>query len=215
MVRASKTTTTSTVAPVAENVVEQPKLKKTKTVKEVPAVTEPVVVLDASVAAPAVTASVEVSDVSTVSTKLAEYGAKVAQLVSFISVLKNDYKTLEKSVSRELKNAQKASSKKKRTSGNRQPSGFIKPTRISDELALFLGKEKGTELARTAVSKEINEYIRANSLQDPANGRKINPDPKLAKLLKVVKGDELTYFNLQRYMKHHFIKPEPVVAPVV
>jgi len=208
MVRASKTTTTSTVSPVVETVVEQPKLKKAKTVKEVPAVAEPVVALDNAVVAPV--AAVEVSDVSA---KLAEYGAKVAQLVSFISVLKNDYKTLEKAVSRELKNAQKASSKKKRTSGNRQPSGFIKPTRISDELALFLGKDKGTELARTAVSKEINAYIRANSLQDPANGRKINPDPKLAKLLKIVKGDELTYFNLQRYMKHHFIKPEPVVAP--
>jgi len=61
-------------------------------------------------------------------------------------------------------------------------------------------------MARTEVSKEINKYIQSNNLKDPANGRKINPDAKLSKLLKLNKNDELTYFNLQRYMKHHFIK---------
>jgi chromatin remodeling complex protein RSC6 len=91
---------------------------------------------------------------------------------------------------------------------SREPSGFVKPTLISDELAEFLGKTVGTKMARSEVSEEINQYIRANKLQDPANGRKINPDPKLSKLLKINKGDELTYFNLQKYMKHHFIKVE-------
>ena len=101
---------------------------------------------------------------------------------------------------------------RKVSTGNRQPSGFVKPTRISDELAKFLGKSVGVEMARTAVSKEINAYIREKGLQDPANGRKINPDASLTKLLNLQKEDELTYFNLQRYMKHHFIKP--VVAAV-
>jgi chromatin remodeling complex protein RSC6 len=89
---------------------------------------------------------------------------------------------------------------------NRQPSGFAKPTRISDELAKFLGKPVGTELARTGVSKEINKYIRDNNLQDKTNGRLIHPDTKLASLLNIKSNDELTYFNLQRFMKHHFIK---------
>jgi upstream activation factor subunit UAF30 len=124
--------------------------------------------------------------------------------------LKNEYKSIEKAVAREIKLAQKASSKRKKSTGNRQPSGFVKPTRISDELAAFLGKPVGTELARTSVSKEINLYIRTNSLQDPTNGRKILPDAKLSKLLKVSKDDEVTYFNLQRYMKHHFVKDTPV-----
>jgi upstream activation factor subunit UAF30 len=110
-----------------------------------------------------------------------------------------------------MKIAQKASSKKRRNNGNRKPSGFIKPTRISDELAEFLGKNVGTEMARTEVSKEINAYITTNDLQDKANGRKINPDDKLTKLLKLSKEDELTYFNLQRYMKHHFIKEQVLV----
>jgi len=86
----------------------------------------------------------------------------------------------------------------------RRPSGFIAPTLISDELATFLGKPVGTMMARTDVSKEINTYIRVHGLQDIWNGRVINPDEKLRKLLRLNHGDELTYFNLQRYMKHHF-----------
>jgi chromatin remodeling complex protein RSC6 len=61
-------------------------------------------------------------------------------------------------------------------------------------------------MARTEVTREINVYIRANKLQDVNNGRKINPDKKLATLLKLNKDDELTYFNLQRYMSSHFPK---------
>jgi upstream activation factor subunit UAF30 len=135
-----------------------------------------------------------------------EFNAKLQQLASLISSLKSEYKGLEKKWQRELKAAQKQSSKRKRKSGNRAPSGFVKPTRISDELASFLGKDKGTEMARTAVTRDINAYIRTNNLQDKENGRKINPDAKLAALLKLKKEDELTYFNLQRFMSPHFAK---------
>ena len=148
---------------------------------------------------------------SSVSVKLNLFGAKLQQITSLLSNIKSDYKVLEKVVNRELKNAQK-SSRKKKYSANRQPSGFVRPTRISDELANFLGKTIGVEMARTDVSKEINSYIRSNNLQDKVNGRKIIADNKLATLLKLGSEDELTYFNLQRYMKHHFIKAEPVVA---
>ena len=86
------------------------------------------------------------------------------------------------------------------------PSGFVKPTLISNELAEFLGKSIGTEMPRTEVSKEINAYIEAHGLQDRHNGRIINPDERLRKLLRLSEGDQLTYFNLQKYMKHHFIK---------
>ena len=135
-----------------------------------------------------------------------EFLAKLQQLGSLINTLKTEYRTLEKKWSRQLKAAQKQSSKRKRKAGNRAPSGFVKPTRISDELAVFLGKEKGAEMARTHVTKEINAYIRSNNLQDKDNGRKINPDAKLVALLKLKKDDELTYFNLQRFMSPHFAK---------
>jgi len=142
---------------------------------------------------------------------MTEFGAKLQQLTTMISTLKSEYKTLEKIMARELKNAQKSSSRK-RKSGNRQPSGFVKPTRISDELAQFLGKTVGTEMARTSVSKEINAYIQLNKLQDAKNGRIIHADQKLTELLKLKAGDELTYFNLQKYMKHHFVKASDAAA---
>ena len=91
-------------------------------------------------------------------------------------------------------------------STDRRPSGFVTPTKISDELAKFLGKPVGTEMARTEVSRHINTYIRAHNLQDPKNGRTINPDAKLRALLTIGENDELTYFNLQKYMKHHFLR---------
>lgn len=216
MVRAVKNTTTAptttkTTTPVVETapVAAASSEKKEKAPRAKKAVKETVeAAAPAVVAAPVVAPTQESADVTSLSTKITEFSAKLQQLVGVISTIKNDFKTLEKTVSRELKQAQKVSSKKRRTSGNRQPSGFVKPTRISDELAQFLGKEIGTEMARTAVSKEINLYIRSNSLQDKDNGRKINPDNKLSVLLKVPKDEELTYFNLQKYMKHHFIKAD-------
>jgi upstream activation factor subunit UAF30 len=145
-----------------------------------------------------------------------EFVAKLQQIGTLISSLKTEFRCLEKKWSRELKTAQKQSSKRKRKSGNRAPSGFVKPTRISDELSNFLAKPVGSEMARTEVTREINKYIRTHNLQDKANGRKINPDAKLATLLKLKKTDELTYFNLQKYMSPHFAKAvKDVVAPVV
>ena len=196
MVRTAKTLATPTNAPTVDKPVKAKKAKVEKPVENV--------VVPETPAEPVVEGSLQA--------KLAEYGAKLQALVSLVNVAKNDYKTLEKAVTREVKAAQKASSKRKKSSGNRAPSGFVKPTLITDELAAFLGKEKGSLLARTAVSKEINAYIRANKLQDPANGRKINADAKLAKLLKLAKTDELTYFNLQKFMKHHFIKMTPTAT---
>jgi upstream activation factor subunit UAF30 len=131
---------------------------------------------------------------------------KLMALATQMNVLKAEFRQLEKKAVRELKSAQKVNAKRKRKTGNRSPSGFVKPTLISDELAKFLQKPSGTEMARTEVTREINTYIRAHNLQDKTNGRKINPDQQLAALLKIQSGDELTYFNLQRYMSPHFAK---------
>jgi hypothetical protein len=213
MVRTAKSATPAPVAPVVdaapaagEAAAVKPRARKPKAAAAVEAA--PVAAPVAGVEAPVVPAA----DASVLSLKLTEFAAKLQQLVGLFSTVKNDFKTLEKTVTREMKAAQKASSKKRRNNGNRKPSGFVKPTPISEELATFLSKPVGTEMARTDVSKEINAYITANGLQDKANGRKINPDEKLTKLLKLNKEDELTYFNLQRYMKHHFIKAEPVAT---
>lgn len=204
MVRATKQTITTTPAPAAK---KAPVAKKAAA-KATPA---PVEATPAPVEAAPITNEV-VAEVSSVTQKMTEFGAKLQQLNSIFSAVKGDFKTLEKVVTRELKAAMKSSAKKAKRAGNRQPSGFVKPTPISDELAKFLGKSTGTEMARTEVSKEINEYIRTHKLQNPTNGRIILADAKLTALLKLQKDDELSYFNLQRYMKHHFIKADAVVA---
>jgi upstream activation factor subunit UAF30 len=195
----SKTETELVAAPVeTAPVVVEKKVKKTKAPKVETATTT----VTESVAPVAETADVE----TPLAEQSVEFLAKLQQISVLISSLKTEYRTLEKKWSREVKAAQKQSSKRKRKTGNRAPSGFVKPTKISDELASFLGKDKGTEMARTDVTREINTYIRAHKLQDKENGRKINPDTKLAALLKLKKTDELTYFNLQKYMSPHFAK---------
>jgi chromatin remodeling complex protein RSC6 len=201
----AKTTTDAPVTTKSAPVVETaaPKAKKVKAVKE----TAPVVVDTPKKVEPVVESTGDV----TLTDKSEEFFGKLQQIGSMISSLKSEYRALQKQWSRDMKIVQKQSSKNKRKSGNRKPSGFVKPTRISDELASFLGKDKGTEMARTSVTKEINAYIRANGLQDTTNGRKINPDTKLSSLLKLKKDDQLTYFNLQKFMCHHFaksVKPE-------
>ena len=194
-----------------------------KALKSVPAPVE--VVLPVSVPVEEVLPVVDelVGDVSpvvedTVSSKILDFGSKLQQTVLLLNSLRTQYKSLEKAMNRELKFALKISNRKNKRSGNRKPSGFVRPTLISDELAAFLSVPSGTEMARTDVSKEINLYIRTNSLQDKANGRQINADAKLTVLLNIQPDDVLTYFNLQKYMKHHFIKtvvPTPESDPLL
>ena len=139
--------------------------------------------------------------------------SKLQQVTAVISSLRTSVRDLEKKANREIKAATKAKAKSRK--GNRAPSGFVMPAKISDELANFLGKDQGSEMARTEVTREINAYIRKHNLQDSKNGRIINADASLTKLLKLNKQDELTYFNLQRYMSPHFAKAvkKEAVAP--
>ena len=120
-----------------------------------------------------------------------------------ISATIAEVKKLRKQVSKKIEKYEKILKKKKK---KRNPSGFAKPSKISKELCIFLGKNPGTEMARTEVTKIITTYIKEKQLQNPKNKRIILPDKKLGNLLKVKKQDKLTYFNLQKYMKIHFPK---------
>lgn len=192
--------------------------KKTVAKKAAPATPKPVAapVAPATPAPVATTAPVENEVVALPFTEVLEsmntFQANLQSIINSLNQLKSEYKALEKKVQREARVTQKAMAKRKKKSGTRAPSGFVKPTRISNELASFLGKEKGTEMARTSVTKEINSYIKAHDLKDPKNGRIIHPDAKLSKLLNVTKNDEVTYFNLQKYMSHHFEKASTATA---
>ena len=208
---AASASTTSTVPATTPVPVHAPATKPAKASKTsktdapvTPAAPAPVASTDAHTEGSAV-------EVSSLSSLFSDFGSKLQTLSSGLSTLRSDFRTLERHVAREMRAAQKIS-KRKRKSGNRAPSGFVKPTLISKELANFLGKPVGTEWARTEVTREINAYIRTHSLQDKENGRKINPDTKLRALLQLKKDEELTYFNLQKYMSPHFAKATPAVA---
>lgn len=135
---------------------------------------------------------------------------QLTALRSEITKISGEVRALRTRSEREIRAAAKTSRRKR--AANRAPSGFTKPTKISTELATFLGKDKGTEMARTEVTREINQYIVKHNLQDPKNGRVILPDNKLRKLLGVKKDETLTYFNLQKYMGGHFAKAGQTVA---
>lgn len=154
---------------------------------------------------------VEETGETAVSDLFNQFTVKLSSIHSSLGTLKNELKVLEKKYNKDLKTLQKKSSKKKRNP-NRAPSGFVKPALISEELAAFLNKPYGTEMARTSVTKEINMYIKEKSLADKENGRHIIPDQALSTLLNLSPTDELTYFNLQKYMRHHFAKAEPAAA---
>lgn len=95
---------------------------------------------------------------------------------------------------------------KNKKSGNRKPSGFAKPSKVTKELCQFMNKEEGTEIARTEVTKAICSYIKQHHLENSSNSKIITPDDKLKGLLGIEEGQELTYFNIQKYMNKHFVK---------
>ena len=183
---------------------------------------EPVVVAPE----PVVAAPVESSSTNTTATQqtpvvslqqsieeqFASLSTKLSELRSLESTIMSDLRTLQKTTTKYLKSLNKKSSKSSGDKKPRAPSGFAKPTRISEELCTFLNIDKDTEMARTEVTKHLTQYIKANKLQDKTNMRRILPDKKLQKLLKVTPEDEVTYFNLQKYMKVHFPKKEVVAS---
>lgn len=197
MVKSNTSATPVDVAPVDVSTKKRSSKKESAPVKSEPVVVEqPPVVTDA----PA-----EKGDVSSeLLDEVADLLKNIQARTALDNLIKTNAKAIEKKVQRMNKLMDK-SVKKRKTSQNKV-SGFEKPTAISDELAKFVSEPVGSMLARTAVSKKIHEYVKENNLQNPENRRIINPDAKLKKLLKIGAGEELSYFNLQKFLKVHFKK---------
>ena len=102
---------------------------------------------------------------------------------------------------------------KQRVRGTRQnntTSGFMKPVKISSDMASFTGWDAGQLRSRVEVTKYICDYIKKNELQNPEDRRQIVPDTKLSKLLgyDTKKEDKpLTYYYLQQKIQPHFVAP--------
>ena len=78
--------------------------------------------------------------------------------------------------------------------------------KLTDELCKFMGKDTGSEIARTEVTQYLIQYIKDNKLQQEGNAKFIKPDKILKSLLGVKDKQEVTYFNLQGLMNKHFVK---------
>lgn len=134
---------------------------------------------------------------------------RVSELEMKIKFLENKMNKQEKMIKKLKKEMLPETDKK-----TKKPSGFAKPTYISPEMCVFLKEAEGTELPRTEVTKRVIEYVKENDLQDKVNKRNINLNDTLKNLLKPTNDDAITYFTIQRLLKHHYIKPDPN-APVV
>jgi len=178
--------------------------------KAVPVVAAPVVAAPSAVvaapveAAEAVTCSVQ-DDVKAMLTQANTVRETVGVLVA-------ELKRLEKRVARLQKDADKRRRKsKKPVEGEeakpRKLSIFELPTPLSNDLCSFLGLSNGSKESRSNVTKAITTYVKQHDLK---NKHTIAPDAKLTSLLRVKDGEVLTYFNLQRYLNPHYLKPTPV-----
>jgi len=132
----------------------------------------------------------------------------ISSLKIQLTGLQNQIKSVERIANKKIKQLDR-DNKKNKNKGNKQPSGFANPTKISKELCKFMELPDGSERARTVVTKYIIKYIKDNNLQDPKNAKIIKPNNKLQTLLEVKNNeDPLTYFNIQRYMNKHFLKSQ-------
>ena len=176
------------------------------------------VVTPEPVAAPAPTPAATEQTTQAVSTN-DEYAAELktlredfAAMEKMFRAVRSRVNTLERLHNRSVKQNSKVTAKvlKNRRKKERDPnapraeSGISRPTQISSELAKFLNEDVNNKVARTDVIKRIAAYVKEHNLENPENRRQIKPDAALQKLLKVTQKDEVTYFNLQRYLKSHF-----------
>ncbi len=88
----------------------------------------------------------------------------------------------------------------------RKNNAFLKQKEISDELCHFMNIPVGSKRSQTEVTKFIAEYVKTHKIFDPNFKRRIIPNTALAKLLRVDDKTELSYLNLQKYLKVHFSK---------
>ena len=187
--KASKTVTPSPASTAAKSVEKVAKKKKVVTQEVAPVSSETAVPDYTQVDTEASGETVVESDNIT-----KQFDGIVQTLSTFrqsITALQSQIRGLEKSVRKEMKSLQKEAAKN-RNKGNRRPSGFAKPSKVSEELCSFMKKDVGTEIARTEVTQYLIQYIKDNGLQFEGNKKIIVPDSTLKKLLNVKEGEEVT-----------------------
>jgi chromatin remodeling complex protein RSC6 len=169
--------------------------------------------------------NVQVTKMESSSEQLKTILSSMGEQSTQLKTLMNNVRAVLKDVERQGKELDKLHNKKSRNSSARkesgQPSGITKPVAISDELAKFLGVDPGTLVPRNEVTKGVSAFVRKHELSDPTNKQKFvltsKPEGSELKTLLGNPTEEVTYFNLQRYLKHHYISTEkaPPVPPKI
>jgi len=85
-------------------------------------------------------------------------------------------------------------------------SGFMKPIKISNDLASFLETNAEEPITRVHVTKKLCQYIKEKDLQNPADRREIVPDQKLKALFNMLPDEKLTYYSMQKQIQQHIFK---------
>jgi hypothetical protein len=204
-------------APVAEAVaapapvaVEAPK-KAVKKVAE--AVAAPAPVAAPVVAAAPVATEAPVAAESSFADEVASLQKELKAVRDAASAALDVLKRVVKRAGQDVKEARKNKRRARAEPAEgevRKPSNFEKPVPITDELSAFLGGGKNNQMSRKDVNSAIHKYIKDKGL---GKGQVVTPDAALRKLLGVAESDNLTIFNIQTYMKRHYIKPAVAAVP--
>jgi chromatin remodeling complex protein RSC6 len=201
-------------APVVEKVVKAkaPKAEKPAAPSKV-VVTIPTV--DTPTAVPA-TESTDGSDVilAGLAEKLKALGAELTTRVREATKSVADAIKATKREAREIKKKKKKNpedmtpEERKTWEARRANNAFLVQRPLTDELCAFMGLKSGDKRSQTEVTKFISGYVKQHNCFDPNFKRRILPNSALAKLLRVTDKEEVTYLNLQSFLKVHFIKPK-------
>ena len=198
-------------APVAKEskpkAVKAPKATASKAEVAVPTVSVPAVV----VAVPTPSQSSEVLLASLTEQLKAissEFTAKVREAVKATQEAAKQAKKEQRDSKKKRKIAPEDMTPEQRKAweARRANNAFLVQRPLTDELAAFMGLKAGEKRSQTEVTKFISNYVKTHNCFDPKFKRRIVPNAALAKLLRVGDKDEVTYLNLQRYLKVHFKK---------
>ena len=134
-----------------------------------------------------------------------------------LALLSGELKVLKRLAARAVRAPRRRRVPEANDATDRKPSGFARPSPLSDQLCAVLGVEKGTEMPRTTVTRMICKIIKDNGINDAVNKRQIDLSKPQAQALKALlvpePGATITYFNLQKYLKKHIgAATDPVSA---
>jgi len=214
MPAAKKTADAPAPAPVATPATKKAAPAKKAAAKAevtVPVVAETPAVAPVADASETRSASVILTDLQEhLKTLGTEWSARVRSLVAeageALKALKRDVRNSKRRVKKDP--ATMTPEERSQWEARRANNAFLKLRPISDELASFMGLPAKSQKSQTDVTKFIATYVKAHSCFDPNFKRRIIPDAKLGKLLRAKDGQEVTYLNLQSFLKVHFL-PKP------